>query len=384
MKVQFIIKKIQTTTLLLAISSLMCMGFAVFMIHSAPSIYEISSNEKYLQVDSLFKSLSHFSAKDMFQPENLFCLSMSPIRLIYEKGVIWRSEDAVWEETFYDPIYTIDNENEPKIENSEISEGTKPVISLTMYPPKSFNGIDGVYINNEDNKKYSLEELLVDKPDIKLKNTAKPQVLIIHTHATESYNELGLNYYDENNPFRSEDNNKNVIHIGDIAAQMLEKSGYTVVHDTTQHDNPNFTGSYTSSNKAIKAYLEKYPTIKVVLDIHRDTLITEKNIKYRPVVSIDGQQSAQVMLLMGGGNSTYQNSHWKENMKFAVSIQKIAAKKYPNLMRPILLRNSRYNQQLSNGSLLVEIGTCGNSMREAELAAIYFTDALIEVLDDLK
>jgi hypothetical protein len=115
---------------------------------------------------------------------------MSPIRPLYEKGVVWRTEDDIWNETFYDTKYT-NIETEQEIETDEIPEGSKPVMSLTMYPPKGFESIDGVFINNEDNKKYTLDEFISEKPDISMTDTSKPQILIIHTHATESYNESG-------------------------------------------------------------------------------------------------------------------------------------------------------------------------------------------------
>ena len=288
-----------------------------------------------------------------------------------------------WDEYFY-----IDDVHDKEAEFTEIEkipDGTKPIKSFTMMPSKYHEGYDGVYVVNEDNIKFDIKKLLSEDVELDINsNSDEPQVLILHTHATEAYNEERVNYYYPKNEYRSEDNSKNMIHIGAIVAEKLENAGYRTIHIYTQHDNPDYNKSYTNSNNTIKTYLKKYPSIKVVLDVHRDTLITDNGTKYRPITQINGETSAQVMLLMGAGSETYPHKDWQKNFKFALNIQKRANELYPNLMRSILLRDSRYNQHLSTGALLVEIGTCGNTIEEAQRAASYFTDALIDILDSVK
>ena len=50
------------------------------------------------------------------------------------------------------------------------------------------------------------------------------------------------------------------------------------------------------------------------------------------------------------------------------------------LMRPMTLRNSNYNQHLTTGSMLVEIGTAGNSLDEALRAARLFAAGFAQVV----
>ncbi len=264
---------------------------------------------------------------------------------------------------------------------TSIPEGALPIKMLTVRPASYMQGIQGVYVKNEAEKEFNLEQLLNNPVKLGLdRSSDDPQILIVHTHATESFNEEGSDYYLPQTSYRSDDDSKNMVHIGDVMAQMLTQAGYRVLHTSTHHD-VDFNKSYTSSYNEISDYLEQYPSIKVVLDVHRDSIITDSGVKYRTVTEIDGQQSSQVMLLMGCGNDTYQHPEWEQNFTLAAHIQKTAAEKYPDLMRPILLRAARYNEHLSTGSLLVEVGTCGNTLQEAERGARYFTEVLIEVLN---
>ena len=240
-----------------------------------------------------------------------------------------------------------------RLPEDEIPDGAYKVLKTTLGAAKWMDSFEGVTVNNEGKKNFDIEKLLSEKSEIAVDKTKKYQVLIVHTHATESYNVYNTDYYDNTMKFRSDDNNQNMIHIGNIIASKLENAGYGVVHDKTQHDNPDYNHSYDSSNISIHSYLEKYPEIQIVLDVHRDTVITSSKTKYRAVAEINGETSSQVMILLGSGSEKYPNSHWEENLKFSLMIQKTAAERYPGLMRPILLRNYLYNQDITPGSILV-------------------------------
>lgn len=269
------------------------------------------------------------------------------------------------------------------LSDEEIPENSHKVLKTTLGAAKWMQQYGNVAVNNEGGKKFDIEALLSEKSEIKVDKTKKYQVLIVHSHGTESYNDYGVDYYNGDMSFRSDDNNKNMIHIGNILAALLEDAGYGVIHDKTQHDNPDYNGAYRSSRDSINNYLEKYPEIEVVLDIHRDTVITSSKTKYRTVTEIDGETVSQVMILLGSGKEDAPNEHWEENLKFSLMIQNVAADKYPGLMRPILLRNYLYNQDITAGSILVEVGTCGNSSEEAERGIKYFGECLIEILDKI-
>lgn len=270
-----------------------------------------------------------------------------------------------------------------QIPDENIPEGYYKVLRTTLKAASWMDKFGSVVVNNEGGKVFNIEKLLSEKSKIAVDKNKKYQVLIVHSHGTESYNDYGVDYYNNKMSFRSDDNNKNMIHIGNILTAMLEEAGYGVIHDKTQHDNPDYNNAYHSSRASIESYLEKYPDIEVVLDLHRDTVITSSKTKYRTVTEINGETVSQIMILLGSGDEDDPNDHWSENLRFSLMIQKIASEKYPNLMRPILLRNYLYNQDITSGSILIEVGTCGNSSEEAERGIKYFGECLIETLDTI-
>ena len=268
--------------------------------------------------------------------------------------------------------------NDSEVSQGQVPENALPVLSLTLQPPASMNGEDGVYINNEANKSINPSELLGSENTFFLKKDGSVSVIIYHTHGTESYNNEGLSYYgDEFYDVHSEDLSQNVVHIGQIITEKLRKSGIGVVHDTKMYDYEDYNNAYSRSCAGVEALLDLYPNAKIILDIHRDTIVLKSGVKYRPVVDYNGKNVAQMMILVGTGKASAPNDHWQENLSMAMKLQREAENICENVMRPILLRNSGYNQHLSNGSILVEMGTCGNSLKEAELAAEILSKAII-------
>ena len=162
-------------------------------------------------------------------------------------------------------------------------------------------------------------------------------------------------------------------------AQVLTEMGLSVIHDTELYDYPEYNGSYDRSLAAVETYLERYPTIKVVMDVHRDALIGEDGTIYKPITTINSEKCAQVMLVMGS-DAKYTHPNWRQNLSLAVKIQKEMNTLWPTLARPIGLRENRYNQQLTTGSLLVEVGSHGNTLQEALAAARMFARAAGAVL----
>lgn len=209
-----------------------------------------------------------------------------------------------------------------------------------------------------------------------------PQILIYHSHATESYmpNTAG-NYHTLTEKY-------NVVSVGGILAKNLQdKYKYKVLHDKTYHDKESYAYSYSNSLEMIKKYLNKYNSIKVILDIHRDAFNTEKLTEAQKKVKkdeytaiINGKKAARIMLVIGGGNPNY-----KELEKFAVYIKKKMDKLYPGLFMKITVHNTyKYNQYFSNHSMLVEVGCMLNTSEEAAYSAQLLSRVLDEVIKDLK
>ncbi len=195
-----------------------------------------------------------------------------------------------------------------------------------------------------------------------------PQILIIHTHSSEAYTPAGLDRYEASDNTRTEDLEHNIIRVGDELTRLLEKAGLRVIHDRGVYDYPSYTGSYGRSGAAVEQYLRDYPSISVVLDVHRDALGTD-GVIYKTVAEENGTCASQAMLLVGTDESGLEHPRWRENLSLALYLQKAIFQTYPTLMRPVALVPQRYNQQLCPGMLILEVGSSGNTLQEA-LAAI--------------
>lgn len=207
-----------------------------------------------------------------------------------------------------------------------------------------------------------------------------PQVLIVHTHGSEAYTMPPGQEYVASSECRTTDCNYNVVRVGDEIAAALEEAGLSVLHDTTLHDYPQYSGAYDRSLATINSYLEQYPTISFVLDIHRDAISDAEGNMYKVVSNVAGVNAAQMTFVIGTDGGGLEHPNWRENLKLAAAVQQNLLDDYPTLMRPITVRNSRYNQHVTTGSLLVEMGAAGNSLDEALLSGRLLGQALAETI----
>ena len=243
---------------------------------------------------------------------------------------------------------------------------------------------NNVYIKNTSSATVDIKQELSEGSKIKIEKNSKPQVLIVHTHATECFMEEERDFYTASDKSRTTDNSKNITHIGEIIAKRLNEAGIVTLQDKTHHDHPSYTGSYTRSAKTVTEYLEKYPSIKIVIDLHRDSISLEGNDRAKPTVTVNGEKAAQIMLCMGSQTGTVTGyPNWRENLRLAIKYQQTVEALYPGLARPLLLRSSKYNQNLSTGSILLEIGTESNTLSEVEYSANLASDALINLLNTM-
>lgn len=248
--------------------------------------------------------------------------------------------------------------------------------------PMSYNG---VYMKNSTGLSIDIKNLLNSKLSFKIEKNDEPQVLIYHTHATETFLENDAKTYGTNYTARTTDNSKNMNMIGDIITKKLNAAGIKTLHDKTLHDSPQYSGSYTRSAKTINSYLSKYKSIKIILDLHRDSVTVSNNDKAKLTTTVNGKKAAQVMLVMGSQSGSVKNHpNWQENLKLAVKLQQTMETKYPTLARPLSLKSSIYNQSLSKGALLIEFGTDVNSIEEVKYSADLVGDALVSLLNTLK
>lgn len=204
----------------------------------------------------------------------------------------------------------------------------------------------------------------------------EPTVLIYHTHAMESYTPQTGEDYTEEVPFRTADLDYNMVSIGTRLAELLENAGISVLHGTTLHDAASYNGSYASSRETVEKYLAQYPSIRLVLDIHRDAAEDGSGHQVATTAETAQGDTARLMLVLGSEAGGLYNPNWQENYALAVKLQAVLEQESPGLCRELHLTDQRYNQDLSPGALLIEVGAAGNSHDEALRAMTPLAEAI--------
>ncbi len=205
----------------------------------------------------------------------------------------------------------------------------------------------------------------------------EPTVLILHTHATESYTRDG-EVYEESSPYRTLEEEYNMLSVGDTVGRILEQAGIGVLHDRQLHDYPSYNGAYAHARQSVTALLEAFPGIRLVLDLHRDASETGGE-QLRTAAMVDGKPAAQLMFVVGTDVSWSSHASWEENLSLALKLQLLLEQEDPGIMRPLNLRPQRFNQDLSTGALLVEVGAAGNTREEALTAAQKLAEGIIRL-----
>lgn len=205
----------------------------------------------------------------------------------------------------------------------------------------------------------------------------EPAVLILHTHTTESYTKGSTDTYQETSAYRTLDPGYNMLCIGEIVAEMLEEAGITVIHDTNFHDYPSYNGSYSDAAASTRAILEEYPSIQLVIDLHRDAADTSTG-QLSTACTVGGKSAAQIMFVVGT-DERLTHPDWRDNLSLALKLQVLLEQDNPGICRSMNLTRQRYNQHLGGHALLVEIGAAGDTLDEAKLAARELAEAIIQL-----
>lgn len=298
---------------------------------------------------------------------------------------------GVYQETFDTEVRLL-----PPLEMKSDDPGAKPYpdtwtkgvrIERTTYGKYSGTGyfdLDGCgQVNNKttvSNDTLLRESRLV--PEVELADPGEPQVLIYHTHTTESYEPFVRENLDSEFNYRTTDETKNMIMVGNAIQAELEAKGYGVIHVTEIHDYPSYNGSYGRSRESIVPILEQYPSISVVLDIHRDA-ISGEDFAAQPYIEVDGKEAAQIMIISGCDDGTLGMPDYMKNFRFACKLQQQLEGDYEGLTRPILFDYRHYNQDLTTGSLLIEVGSHGNTLEQAQYSGQLIGRSLCRMFDDM-
>lgn len=321
---------------------------------------------------------------DTLSPAAVLAIGESPLLLAAREEVaeLWRQEetDAASSETAEPDTAVAPVEETPL--NTGAAADDNGVAARTLVPssPEGYTVVGKVYISNSTS--HALDVQTLTRPCDAVLTEEEPQILILHTHGSESYTPAAGTAVTYSGSHRTTDTRYNVVHVGDVMSQEFAAAGISVLHDRTLYDYPSYSGAYDRSLAAIRSYLAQYPSIHFILDIHRDAVEDAQGTEYKVVAaSTEEGVPAQMTLVVGSDGSGLAHPNWMENLKLAVSIQRDIAEEDATLMRPMLLRNSRYNQHATTGSLLVEVGAAGNSPEEAALAGRIFARHMAEVLE---
>lgn len=268
------------------------------------------------------------------------------------------------------------NNNENQETSSEINQEVATNVTteiVTQNPIKeSYNiELNGVKIKNETS--FEINETILEKQ----LEINKENIIIFHTHTCESYTPSEQYPYQQTGNFRTTDLNYTVSRVGDELSNYLLGYGFNAIHDKTYHDYPAYSGSYDRSLKTVENILQTNPS-DIIIDLHRDAIGSKSN--YDPSVKIGEDVAAQLMFVVGTNGGGLNHPNWQENLKFAIDVQQKANEMYPGLFKPMIVRNSRYNQHLGKAATIIEVGSTGNTLEQCITSMKYLSKVLDELL----
>lgn len=257
------------------------------------------------------------------------------------------------------PAQTRPQQTQPSLQQ------TLPPETVLTFSPEDLETISVAYLCDY---RPDVERLLTQPLDWDLTDNA-PAVLIVHTHATEAYTQTPGTEYEEDAAYRTLNEHYNMVSIGEEVARVLEAGGITVLHDRSYHDYPSYNGAYGNSRMAVEEYLRQYPSIQMVLDIHRDASDGADGTQLTTSATVDGQPSSQLLVVVGTDAGGNYHPNWQQNFSLGLKLSAVLERADPGVTRPVSLRSSRFNMDLTAGSLLIEVGAAGDTHAQAMLAA---------------
>ena len=265
-------------------------------------------------------------------------------------------------------------ENSAPPERQIAAEGTKL--------PEAFSAAEADAITIAGACSYAVDKAaLLTRPSALTAKADGPRVLIVHTHTSEAYTPEPGWEYESSDPLRTGDAEHSVVRLGTRVAELLNAHGIETLHDTALNDYPSYNGAYERMRQTIEGYLAQYPSIEMVLDLHRDAANDPAGMPVAFTAEVDGARCAQLMLVVGTDEGGLTHPGWKENLANALKLQALLNRIAPGLCRDIDLRTERFNQHETPGSLLVEFGCTGNTLAEALRSADYLAQALCAFWD---
>ncbi len=362
-----------------------------FLVITATIAFSIFFNELFIYGFSqlaLKSAKSFLPDKGITLPTFTSAVSTSAEEVTYENEITSAAQKKDSPEVSVNVSFTDTPEDIKKIIADREKTAAKDKKDGAIYERQYKNeGVTDSYglvkIKNVNKTDISIEKILTEKIDLSV-GKDKPSVLIFHTHTTETYQILDRGFYETNFATRTKEPSKNMVRVGKAVCEEIEKAGYKVIHDTEIHD-LSYNGAYAHSRKKIEEYLKKYPSIQIVLDIHRDAIQQSDGSKIKPTATIQGKKAAQIMIISGcqeEGNPIENFPDWRYNLTFAVHLQNQLEKMYQGITRPLYFCPRKYNMNVSHCSLLVEVGSDANTLEEAVYTGKCLGGALSEIMKE--
>ncbi len=366
-----------------AVTAFMLSGHAVNYMKSSLTLW-VTGQENLIKAFPVFRSVYNKASsgtnnvikflinEELDNPDKVLCGNFPAFSAI-RSGLTEMYSDVYESNYYYKPSVKKDKPIEvPEIKVPE--NAYKAIETTTRSVNKNGNYLEQKGITVKNHTSYTPDlSMLYNKKLTAGYEKENINLLILHTHGTESYNPTD----------RNEDINNNIVRVGTEMAKVFEKNKINVIHSKTMHDIPRFNSSYSKSFNTISAELKKNPDINIILDVHRDAMIAENGDSYKVVCDYNGEKIAQVMFVVGTDGNGLVHPEWQENLALAMKFQEAMNKKCLDFARPIDLRNERFNQQTTKGTLIIEVGTNGNTLNEAVKAGILAAEVMSEVINSL-
>lgn len=210
-----------------------------------------------------------------------------------------------------------------------------------------------------------------EKKQVKKADNENPDLIIYHTHSSESYQP-----YSKSN-FHTESVEGSVREVGEVMTKELQSLGIGVIHDKTVHDRPSYNESYDRSLETVVSLQKKYPSAKYIIDLHRDAAAYSGN--KGKTTEIDGKTVAKFSMVVGQNNANYHKL-----LEYANKVNKKAEELYPGFGGRIIEKTYRYNEYIADNYILLEIGNNQNTIEEVKKTGTYFAHVLAEVIEEDK
>ena len=268
----------------------------------------------------------------------------------------------------------------PETAAPSVREDEEPTYPTMLYvkpdePSPLAPSDTAVPVDNRAGVEFDAQALL--SQPLPLAVTDEPLILIVHTHATESY----TGDYDGAEDYHTADTDCNVVRVGQAIADRLNAAGIITLHDKTLNDLPGYDSAYERTAQVISRYLEEYPSIRMVIDVHRDAVTATDGTELAMTAELEGEPAAKLLFVMGTDAGGLEHPDWQDNLAFALQMQALCTARAPGLFRELSLRAARYNEHLTPCSVLLEVGSAGNTLEEALRSADFFARQLIELIE---